>query len=232
MVAVVPACPVAATAPDPLAISGETFSYITFDNQSVSVNAVVIVARDAAGATLASTTSSNAGVYSLSVTGHSTPVVTSLVAQKAGYFTTAVYSDLPFDRAVAGQRAGVFTLGDLPVWDAASMGSVYNTASEAVDPAKGTVNVAVRDCGGSSVVGASVTITPPPKRMFYQNAMGTPSNTMSTTAPYTHAIGLAAEPGPTVFTASAPGLVFPTVQIDVLAGMNNTLVVLHGAPDL
>jgi hypothetical protein len=228
---VTPACPLAVIAPDSLTITGSTFRYISFDNQTADVPDVDVSARIGASAVVTVRSGSN-GAFRLDVPTGGVPVAIVLVAARLGDYTTAVHSDIPYDRPATGTRSQTFTPGDMPIWSGGSMASVYTTGGESLDSQRGTINVAVRDCAGSSVAGVSVTITPAPRRRFYQDATGQPGNTTGTKLPYTNAIALGAVPGLTRIEASGAGLVFPVIEVPVLAGDNNTLVVIHGAPPL
>jgi hypothetical protein len=228
---IAPVCPIAAMVPDPLPITGSTFSYTSFDNMTADLPNVTVTAR--VGGTVVGMVQSGANTqYSLPVPtgGMGVPVV--LAGERGGYYTTTIHSDLFYDRPVAGQRGSIFRLGDIPIWDVGAMGSVYSAAGEPLDSMRGTLNVAVRDCAGAPVAGVTVTVTPAPRRQFYQAVDGAPGNMTATVGPFTHLIGLAAPAGMTKISASGAGLVFQDVEVPVLAGTHNTLVVIHGAPEL
>ena len=219
-------CPLPASVPDPVDVTGATFRYTSFDNASAVISDVDVTAQ-VAGATVAQTRSGVSGNYQLRVPTAGEPVPVVIVAEQTGYYTSSLHSDVPLAAAAAGQRGAVFTYGDLPLWSAAAMSSVYGTAGEPLDSQRGTINVAVRDCDGGSLAGVRVTITPAPRTQFYQDPQGTSTNRSATQAPYTHAIALGAEVGATTISASAPGLEFFDLVVDVRPGTNNTLVVIH-----
>lgn len=224
----VPRCAINDVVDDPLSVSGKTFRYTSFDNNISPVSGVAVTAGPV-GATTPAISGAD-GTYQENLTTGGVPIDARMVATLAGNYTTWIHSDLPLDRPISGPPGAAFAYGDVPIWDAGSMTSIYNTAGESLDAMRGTLNVAVRDCDGNAIAGAVVTFTPPPRRQFYQNAVGTAINTAATELPFTHAIALGAVPGTTHVSTIAPGFVFPETDVDVMAGTNNTILVVHGAP--
>lgn len=218
------------TAPDPLTVAGTTFVYRAYDNTLRDpLTPVGVAALDATGTTtLAMTTSDSAGNYTLAIATSGVPQRVILVYALATWMTSRLTIDTLLDRDIVGAGAQVWEVGDAPLWTGTLMSQVYTTAGASPrDSIKGTLNIAVRDCAGQPVVGASVAISPPPELVKYQATDGRPTSDGPTQAPFAHAFGFNAIAGANTITASAPGLTFQPMTVDVQSGLVNTLVIIH-----
>lgn len=218
------------TAPSPLMISGQTFRYTSFDNTSAPVDAVTV------GETFASNTqtivSDASGNFSFGITTGGNAGTLTMDISRSNFFTTHISTDVKVGGHQMGTRGMVWKIGDAPIWDMAQMTGIYSTAGVGYDSAFGTLNVAVRDCAGAPLVGVTVTLTPAPVsggKLFYQASDGTAGNTTATAGVFTHAIALRMPAGPVTIHATGGGKTFADHTVMVVAGMNNTLTVIHGA---
>lgn len=108
------------------------------------------------------------------------------------------------------------------------MGSVYSANPNPYDLAKGTLNIAVRDCDDNIVEGAAVSVTPAPETLQYIDSGGLPSTQISATvAPYTTAIAFNAIPGPTHITVTKDGVTIYSFDVDTRAGRYVEIPVVH-----
>ena len=222
------ACSLTATTFPMLDVTGKTFEYTSFNNTSQPVANVPVTLR-ADGAIVGTTTSDTNGAYSITYAtgGISRPLV--IEYARAGYFTTTVFTDSVVDKNVVGLNNSLWQLGDAPIWSLGAMQSVYAAGNETLDTSTGTLNVAVRDCGGNGIADVTVAIDPPPKgRLVYQDTDGTPSPTgTKTIGPYNHALAYRTQPGRTTITASGAGRRFLPTVVEVRAGDHNTLAIVR-----
>jgi hypothetical protein len=209
-------------APDPVTIRGKTFRYTSFDNNRTAVADVVV------SETSAMTTSDANGDYALAVpTGGESREITIAYA-KTGYLTTRVVFDHAIDRDVTGRNVPRFELGDAPIWTATQMDMIYDVASNgtvARDPARGILNIAVRDCGGSPIAGATVAISPTPEVFTYQGDDGRPIMGTATFPLFANAFGFNAVGGPTTIEVTHPDHAFLPFVVNVFPGDFNTLAI-------
>lgn len=220
-------CGRAPTAPDPLTISGQTFRYTSFDNKTTPVDGVGVIVT--LGAVMAGATSDSTGDYTLAIPTGGRAGAFEMQIARAGYFTTWLSSDLPVTGNLSGMRLDpVLRLGDAPIWDMGSMGSVYSAGQTTYDPQRGTLNVAIYDCDENPLPGVSVSFSQTPAKQFYLSPDGSPSNTTATATPFTHAIALGMPAGPVTIHVTGAGKTFEDRTVMVRAGDNNTLVVMHG----
>jgi hypothetical protein len=225
------ACP-AQPVPDPLTISGTTFRYTTYTNDRALLNAALVELVDGSGQIATSMTSNASGLYTLSVSPSIHPGPYSLMYSRTGFEDTNVFFDRAFTRDIQGAYQPIWTAGDGPLWSTIATDSVYETARMGYprDPARGIVNVAVRDCADAPLAGVQVALDPPPGLMSYQADDGTPNtNLTTTTGTFAHALALNVPAGLVHVTASAPGLRFTDVYVNVVTGAS-TLTVIHGGP--
>jgi hypothetical protein len=218
-------CVASSTAPDPIALGGEAFTFTNFNNGRAPVpDAVITATARADGAQLAQTTSDAQGLYQLAIPTHGAAIDVALTYAQPAYMTSTVFFDSPFDRSTdaTDQR-----LANNAQWSDGSMGAVYGTVGFARDSTKGSINISLRTCTGAIVENVIVTVDPPPQRLIYTGSDGLPAPLPGTAAPYAFAVAFNAVPGPTTITATAPGVTFLDQQLDVLAGENVTLLVLR-----
>lgn len=215
--------------PDPLTVSGQTFRYTSFDNDRNAMPGVAASLLDrATGTIIDDDTSMGDGSYSLQVTTGGLPADVMLQFEADAFFTTRFVPDVELDADVAGANAPLWSPGDAPLWNANAMGMVYDVVGATLDPARSTVNIAVRDCAGNAVEDVAVIADPAPGTLVYQGADGRPSATASgTVAPFAHALLLNAVPGPTRITGTKAGVTFVELTLDVPAGDFNTLTILR-----
>lgn len=228
--AVIAPCP-ATTAPDPLTMSGQTFEYSGFNNQTTAVPGVVVDVALADGTFITSTTSDADGMYSVAIPTGGVPRKLRVDYAPIGYWKTSLQPDVAIATNITGPNMTRWRFGDGPVWGDGQMGSVYGSAGLTRDNAKGTLNIAVRTCTDEIVEGVSITVTPTPDYFGYIDAGGFPSTAItSTVAPYTSATAMNAQPGLTRIQATHAGLTFLDVMVDVKPGSNVTYPVLHPLP--
>jgi hypothetical protein len=226
------ACGVPDTAPATIRIDGQTFEYTSFNNTKRPVGLVSVTALDATtGTPLASDTSATSmagAMYGVDVMTGGVPRRIAMRYATAGYFTTTSILDLDLAASTQGGQQPVWSFGDAPVWSTTTMGTIYMTSGEPLLPAKGTLNVAVRDCANAVIDGVSVTIDPPPGAVRYQASDGLPSMTLTETVlPFGHVLVLNAEPGLTRIIATKAGRTFLETEVTVLGGTNNTLAIVR-----
>jgi hypothetical protein len=225
------ACP-AQPVPDPLTISGTTFRYTNYMNDRALLNAALVELVDGTGQIATSMTSNASGLYTLSVSPSINPGPYALLYSRTGFEDTNVFFDRAFTQDVQGAYQPLWTAGDGPLWSTIATDSVYETARTgyARDATRGIVNVAVRDCAGAPLAGVEVVLDPPPDLMSYQADDGTPNPDLTTTTgTFAHALALNVPAVLVHVTASAPGMRFTDVYVDVAIGAT-TLTVIHGGP--
>lgn len=221
-------CATTTSIPGSVTIAGETFTYTAVANVTSPVANAAVVVLDSSNAVLGATTGDASGAYSLSVDLGGAPQSFSIKYAPPGYWTTHIYPDVPLDHSILGPNMDRWRLGDGPIWGDGEMGSVYGSVGLSIDAARGTINIAVRDCSEDVIEGVSFDVQPPPERLSYIDASGNISSTLtSTIAPYTSAIALNAQAGPTHITASKAGLAFLEMDLDVPAGNVVTYPAFH-----
>lgn len=221
-----PPCPTSTVTADPLPFGGKTYRYTNFDNAHAALPGVAVTLFDATGNTPlgAPVTSNSSGDYSAGIP--SAPRSVRIVYELAGWFTSIVVTDQVIDTPTAGTNANLWVLGDAPLWNSLGMVTVYDTVGEMRNDSNGTMNIAIRTCAGESIAGVKVQIDPPPSAISYTTNDNMPSRT-ETQLPHSHVVVFNATAGINRITATAPGLVFPTLEVDVVAGQTNTLVLLR-----
>lgn len=216
-----------ATPAPTITVSGTTFYYTSFTSTNPLAGVTVQIADGSA--TPPSATTDMQGHYSVSVATNGAPVPAQLVYAAPSYFTTTLWLDAPLTHDLTGTASPYVWGGDAPLWNSGAMGVVYQAAGVTEDPMAGSINVRPTDCAGNLIAGVSVQISPSPGQLFYIDATGQPSSTLTATVdPYPTAFAANAVAGTTHVTLSGGGLTWPALDIDVLAGSNNTLVVVRG----
>jgi hypothetical protein len=203
-----------------------------FDNSTrTAVASANVTATDAiTGDPRGFTTSGAGGVYTLLVTTGGVPPRLTLSYSATGLFRSDLMIDRPVDGNVIGGGMNVWSLGDAPLWNSMSMDAIYALVGQTRDNARGTMNIAVRDCADRIVEHAHVDIQPPPGLLAYQASDGTPAPAPvnETVAPFAHVIALNADAtSANQITVTADGYTFQPVEVVVGAGQVNTLVVIH-----
>ena len=220
-----------ATAPDPLTISGTTFRYMSFDNsQRTPLASVTVSALDENGTQVAVATSDAMARYTLSIqTGGAAPRLV-LAYALIGSFDTRVTIDRPVDRNITGANMAVWTVGDGPVWDQATMNQFYAAAGTTRLATRGTLNIAIRDCADQPIPNVTIDIAPAPELVLYQSDDGMLVSSGSTLGRFATAFALNAVPGPTTITATADGYTFAPLGVMVYQDQANTLAIAHADP--
>ena len=160
-------CPVPASAPDPLTISGRVIAYRTFTIYD-GVGGVTVTAFDAttdeplgsarsAGTGQGSDGDTTTGLYSLAISG-GIPRRVRLELTSPQWDTTEAYTDV-----LGSDLDGYLTA----VWSWGSLGSVYGAvgltlpADPSADP-YGNLDITVDTCDGLGIAGALVSVDPDP----------------------------------------------------------------------
>jgi hypothetical protein len=213
------ACPALVTAPDPFTVSGATFTFTGFQT-TAPVPSVAITAFDATtGAAVATTTSAGDGTYTLEI-GGGTSRALRLDLVNSQYLTTHEYTGVFLDGDLASYRS--------PLWGDGSMSAIYGAGQVTWDQTKGNIDIAIEQCDGTPIDGATVTVSPPPGTLEYLRSDGAPDPALtSTTMPYSSAVGFNVVPGPIHITASKPGLAFDDVDMMISGGGHNNVIVMR-----
>ena len=216
-------------APDPITIAGHTFEYTSVQNTVQEIPGAVVTAQ--LGSTpLAMTTSDAQGGYQLAVPTGGHALALSVRYAPPGYLASTVWLDAPLDRDLLGAPSPYIWPGDAPVWSDGAMNSVYSYPGLTRSPSAGTLQVEVRDCGGTPVPGVTVASSRG-GTMTYIDSDGIAKTSLTATqGVYDDALIFNAEPGSTTLTLTGGGLVWTPVTIDVLGGEETTLVLIRGEP--
>jgi hypothetical protein len=225
-------CPVTAAIPDPIVISGQTFTYKDFQNTYNLEPTIPVAALDPSGGTIETATSDASSNYSLAIPSGGEPVdvVLTYSAGDAEFLTTTLYVDQPLDHDAPGSPTMTpFQIGDGSMWSDGSMDAVYG--SNAMHTS-GTISVIVHTCDEELLAGVVVSIDPPPQLLMYSDSNGYPALLGSTTPPYDASVSLNAVTGPTRVTATKLGFVTSSAEIAVGDVGTSTLLLLHMRPEL
>lgn len=221
-------CLTGSAPPANVVVSGTTFQYTDFNNNTSALPLSDIVAYKLDRATVLAQTSASAdGSYALAIPTNGAAVRTVFAYSLGGYWSTWVHSDRAYDVDFVGANMGRWRIGDGPLWTDGAMGSIYNTLGETVDQAKATLSVTVRSCDGDIVEGVTFDIEPPPLVSGYLDGSGLPGVNTSTLAPYTQMLAFNVEPVRTRIRPVKAGLVFADFELDLQAGSNVNYVVVH-----
>lgn len=221
-------CPRSATVPPVVHIRGTTFRYLSFDNTRQPLGNSTITAYDDVGQpSLGSTTSIGDGTYDLALTTAGVPLpVVILRYARGGEFTTQVHFDLPVASDVMGPNGDVLELGDGPLWNSTGMNAIYMTAGLTYDASRGFLGVAVRDCAGAPIAGATVDVQPPPEAIVYQGDNGMPTMGRIETQPrFGQAYAMNVLAGTSTITITHPTLTFAPITVEVETGTFNQQLV-------
>lgn len=208
---VVRRCPLAATTPSAITLSGKTIRILA-TGFPVDESDVEIQAIDRVGGTmLAQTTSGNNGDFTLMVPTGGQAILPFVQFAKSNLMTSVFVPDEVTNDSVA---IPIAYMGSPTAVD-----SLYSVVGENRDPTKGTILFMMRDCAGSNLEGVTITVDPPPGRIVYSGGVGIPNaGTTSSRSPYAMAWALNAEPGPTTINAAQTGSTFGTQVVEVLPG--------------
>lgn len=212
-------CKARDTAPDPFFVKGQTIHFEHPDDPQ-PLKGVPIDVYDAAdpAVKLTSTTSSASdGQYAIVIVGGKSRALR-LDIRPAGYLATHQYTAGLLDDTLSGYRS--------PAWNDTALGSVYNDAGIAVrSAALGTIEVAIFQCDGTPVVGATVEMSPEPEKIAYVGDDHIISKTQTaTTGTDPSAVGFHVPVAHVTVTAKKAGLTFDPVELDVGANDNNVIV--------
>jgi hypothetical protein len=195
--------PLPTTAPATVQISGTTVS----GNQA-TIDAVTVEAFIGASTIPAATTTSAAtGTYSLDLATGGAPVDGYLHASKAGLVDTFYYPPVPVTSSINQGNVLLVTPAELGTF--ATLGGVTQ------DSAAGTLVLAVLDCQGRALMGATVDVQPAGTIRYLRN------NAPNTAATSTDVFGLAVvfnvPPGAVTVGASVNGRTLRQHALDVRA---------------
>jgi hypothetical protein len=215
-------------APDPLTVEGRTFEFLDFDNNRSPLVGATVQAFDAAGTLVGSTTSIANGKYVLSIATAGDAPTLRIRYTLGGFFSTTTYFDAPLDHDIAlGDQANL-TPSDGPLWSAGAMGSIYASVGEAIDSARSTMNIVAQDCSDQPLAGVSISIDTTPTLATYLDDMGRgDASATATGVRYPNLIIFNAPPVATTITATASGLEFAPQTWPILAGDENTRIIVR-----
>jgi len=220
--------------PDPIAatvkLTGTTFQYTDFLNNTSPFPNVSVGAFDVDGGmnAIATTLSDASSNYELMIPTNGAPRPAVIKYSQAGFWSTWVDSDQPYDRDLVAANMTHWRLGDGPIWSDGSMGSVYSTLNATIDASLGTLSISARTCSGELVTGVHFDIDPMPSIFGYLDSSGLPKPMAAgTMPPYAQLVAFGVTPGPTVIRASKAGLQFNELSVMVLPGDNISFTVVH-----
>jgi hypothetical protein len=215
------ACGAFASAPATVTVSGNVFTYTSFQNTTAPIAGGTITAYGAdSGTELAVTTSDSNGNYSFTYAtgGQARPL--RLVLTDAQYMSTTIYTGLAIHADVSNLAS--------PMWGTSSMTSVYSDAQVTWQTSLGTVNVMVLDCSDNPIAGVVVDMQPIPGALQYIAPSGyfeTDGGT-ATVAPYTTGVAMNVPIGLTHISATMAGAVFAPQDLEIPGGAV-TMVTMH-----
>ena len=216
------ACKRLATAPNPFTLSGSAFTYTASSppNNTAPVSAVAVTASDATTNEMLGTAMSDAnGNYTIAIAGGVSRAVR-LDLTNANYLTTHQYTGVVLDADLSSYPS--------PLWGDGSMGTVYGEAGITWDNAKGNLEVTIAQCDGTPIPGATVQISPTPGAIEYLDPTGPPSSGLSaTTVPFSSGVGFNVIPGLNHVTATAQGFTFDPVDIAIMGGEHDNVIVMY-----
>lgn len=203
------ACPVPATIPAMITISGKGQQVNGFSIGN-SADVLVEAFRGTATTPEATTTTAANGTYSIMFATNGVGVNGTIRGKKATFLDSYLYPGNLIYADVASAPVLMLKQGDI---------DLIATLSGATPLAKGTnfVGVAVTDCGGDSLAGATITTNNPAVKIRYNGSNGLP--TASGTATSTDGVAFLFDvpAGDLAITATVGGLAYPARTVKVIA---------------
>ena len=202
------ACPVPPTVPAMITINGVGRQVTNF-NIGTSSGVLVEAFRGASTTPEATTTTANDGKYTITFTTNGVAVNGTIRGKKATFLDSYLYPGTALYADVASAPVLMLKQSDI---------DLIASLAGASPLAKGTnfVGVAVTDCDGNSLAGATLTTTPTVK-IRYNGSNSLPSS--SATATSADGIGFLFEvpAGNLVVTATVNGMSYPARTVKVIA---------------
>ena len=210
------ACPVPATIPAMITISG-TGRQLRGTSLVNSADVLVEAFRGAATTPEATTMTAADGKYSITFTTNGVGVDGTIRGKKATFLDSYLYPGKLIYADVASAPVLMLTQSDI---------DLVAQLSGAAPLASGTnfVGVAVTDCDGKSLAGATITTTPTVK-IRYNNANGFPSSSATATAADGVAFLFEVPAGNLAITATVAGLAYPARTVKVVANSTAATIV-------
>ncbi|CAN5913580.1 hypothetical protein BH11MYX2_BH11MYX2_12830 [soil metagenome] len=223
-------CNRSAIAPEPLTIIGHAFQYLNFVGDLEGLPANMIARSSPLGGVLASTTAAEDGAYQLAIGTGGVPQTVWLDASIPGYFETKYWFDYALEHPIVGTFTPQLRPGDVPIWAAGALNSVYNSGSAVRDDGRGTLIVTVLDCDEQPVPDVTITLDPPLSTPTFVGPSGLFDLSATTTlAPYSQGVFLNASTGAVTVHATHATHAFLPYDVSVSAGEAVSVVVLHTA---
>ena len=205
--------PVPTGAPDPVTLSGtaQTLS----GTSAVPASGVAITALKGDGSTLASATTDSSGAYSLSLPtgGHALDV--HLSATKSGDRPTALY---PATKLYMNTDAGLILIISQSDFDFVAQLSGENQSSS-----KAAIGMAVVDCEGNTLAGATVTTNPPGDVVYVSG--GQPDTNATSTDSSGVALVFNVPAGDVTVAATVNGMTLRSHSVNAAAGVTTTAAI-------
>ncbi len=205
--------PVPAGAPDPVTLSGtaQTLSGTT----AVPAKGVAITAVKGDGTTLSTATTDSAGAYSLSLPTGGNALDVHLTATKSGDRPTALF---PATKLYMNTDAGLILIISQSDFDFLASLSGENQKSS-----KAAIGLAVVDCEGNTLSGATVT-TDPPGDVVYVSG-GQPDTNATSTDSSGVALLFNVPAGNVTVSAIVGGMTLRSHSINAAAGVTTTAAI-------
>lgn len=203
--------PCKATMPiaDPVVAAGTVVEVPTFGSPTPEANVTIEVSSAPAGDPYLTTTSAEDGSYSFALASGGNPMHAFVTLRKSGKLTSVFVPD-----ALDGDLIDVYS----PITTSGAVGTLYFASGVSRRASAGTLLVMVRDCDGNPISDAVVTIQPPPSRMVYTNAAGSPDLGLDATSATGLVYALNAPAGRVSVTATKAGATFLTHDVVILEG--------------
>ncbi len=210
------ACPVPATIPAMITISG-TGRQVNGFSIGTSSGVLVEAFRGAATTPEATTTTAADGKYSITFTTNGVGVNGTIRGKKASFLDSYLYPGNLIYADVASAPVLMLKQNDI---------DLIAQLSGASPLAKGTnfVGVAVTDCDGKSLAGATITTTPAVK-IRYNGSNGLPTASGTATAADGVAFLFEVPAGDIAITATVSGLAYPARTVKVIANTTAATIV-------
>jgi hypothetical protein len=203
--------PLPTTAPNPISVSGNTFTLTLGGTQALAGTPVALFV----GASMIASASANgSGAFTMNVPTNGAPVDGFLRAQSGGYLDTYLYPPAPLAEST--------TAAQMLLLDSSTFGTLQSLAGVTQQSGKGFVIVLVLDCQGKPVGGATVTAASGSVRY---DSGGQPSSNASSTDTDGLAYVFNTTAGNVQVGASVGGMTFRAHTLNARANVITTTVV-------